>query len=312
MEGKIELLMEEAGCTREQAVQALVASNGDVEEAIKAVARLLRHIVVVKGKFHNPEANQFGLLMLAVNVKTREVLRSRAVVSFNPAVYEADLEKDWFDFERHLFSCRLWEGSLQTESLEVERALSERFGSLEDDALRSLGGDEAPAPTADVSAALKVVLGTTARLKLKKDVIDVGRFKSLEAAPSRSNSRAKAPAKAAEDPLVLKISLEQDPVGIAASELRAGDMVSARIVDGRDIAQYLAKLFGAFSETGPVPVLAPVEAVESGPEGLLARVRFAAGVCGDAVVPIDSRLKVVRVVVRNRESHSWWRRFFKT
>lgn len=310
---KILLLMEETGCDRAQAEQALESAHFEVGEALKVVARQLRHIVVVKGKFAHPEANQFGLLMVVVNSKTHEVLRSRAVVSFNPAVYEPGLDKDWFEFERQLYGCRLWDGSLQMESLEVERALTERFRALEGFALEALSRDDTPAPMADVSGALKEVFNATVRLKLKKDVRDLGQFRSLDASgPSRSASRSSKPARANEDPLVLKIALEQDDGGISARELRAGDMVSARIVDARDIAQYLAKLFGAHSDSGPMPVLVPVEAVESGPEGLLARVRFAAGVCGDALVPSDSRLKIVRIAVRNQESHSWWRRFFKT
>lgn len=310
---KIALLMEETGCDRGEAEAALLENHDDVHEALKAVARLQRHIVVIKGKFAHPEANQFGLLMVVVNAKTREIMRSRAVVSFNPAVYEAALEKDWFEFERQLYSCRLWEGSLQVESLEVERSLADRFRALDAFALETLGRDESPAPTADVSGALKEVFGATVRLKLQKDVLDLGRFRSLEAAPARSSARAsRSPARQSEDPLVLRIELEEDPSGMAARELRAGDMVSARIVDSRDIAQYLAKLFGAHSEQGPVPMLAPVEAVESGEEGLLARVRFAAGVCGDALIPQEARLKIVRIAVRNQERHSWWRRFFKT
>lgn len=311
---KIQLLMEETGCDRLQAEQALETTREELGEALKLVSRQLRHIVVVKGKFSNPEASQFGLLMVVVNAKTREILRSRAVVSFNPAVYEADLAKDWFEFERSLYGCRLWDGSLQMESLEVERSLAERFRALDGFALEALARDDSPAPSADVSACLKEVFGTTVRLKLTKDVRDLAQFRALDASGTARTKgrRASRPAVSSEDPLVLKISLEEDGAGIAARDLRAGDMVSARIIDARDIAQYLAKLFGAHSDQGPMPVLVPVEAVESGPDGLLARVRFAAGVCGDAAVPVGARIKIVRIAVRNQESHSWWRRFFKT
>ena len=91
--------------------------------------------------------------------------------------------------------------------------------------------------------------------------------------------------------LVLKVTLESDPSGMPAAELRAGDVVAATISDKRDIAKYLAKFFGGHSDHGPVPIPAPVEAIEAAPtpasgepQALLVRVRFSAGVCGDAEV----------------------------
>lgn len=109
----------------------------------------------------------------------------------------------------------------------------------------------------------------------------------------------------------MKISLEEDPEGIAASELHAGDLVSAKIVDGRDIAQYLARLFGGLTAQGPVAIEAPVEAIESVDGGVLVRARFAVGVAGDGVVPRDRRLKAVRGAAHGRGDGSWWKRFFK-
>lgn len=312
-EEKITLLMEETGCDRAQAELALRMSGDEVAEAVKTIARLLRHIVVLKGKFIDSEGEQFGLVMVIINVKSGEILRSRAVLSFNPAVYEVPLEKDWFEFEKHLYGCRLWEGSLQTESLEIEKALSEHFRAQPPAAIHALGREDAGDAGPEIAGLLRELFGATGlKLRLKKDILDMGQFQSLSASPLPARSGARVRPPKGEEMLVLKVSLEPDEYGgILARELRAGDMVSARIIDPRDIAQYLARLFGAYTKTGLVPVLAPVEAVESGPEGLLARVRFSVGVCGDAVVDPDVRIKVVRIAVRNSERHSWWRRFFK-
>ena len=116
----------------------------------------------------------------------------------------------------------------------------------------------------------------------------------------------------ADEPLLLKITLEQDPAGVLAADLRAGDIVSAQISDPRDIAQYLAKLLGGYSQEGPLAIAAPVEAVEahSADATALIRVRFAVGVCGDAEARQDSRMKVVRNPHQEGEGLSWSRRFF--
>lgn len=307
---KIALLMEETGCDQDQARQALEQCGYQLSEAVKTLARLLRHIVVLKAKFAYPELDQFGLFMVVLNVKTGALLRAPAVLSFNPAVYAVSLDEDWFEFEKRLYGCRLWEGSVQAESLEIERALADHFRREEAAVLAAQVHEDAPDLTGELSGLLRRLFKTDrVPLKLRKDVLDLGQFQSLSQKPQRP--REKRPSAPAEDQLVLKIELEQERAGMSAREMRAGDMVSARVVDSRDIGQYLAKLFGGYSDAGPVPILAPVEAVESEGDQVLVRVRFSAGVCGDAKAPLDSRLKVVRIAVRNQETHSWWRRFFK-
>ncbi len=314
MKDKIELLMEETGCDRGEAELALEMCGFEVEEAVRQIPRLLNDICALKGKFVRPSVNQHGLFLVVLNLKSRKVLRARAVMSYDPAVCAVELDEDWFAFEKHLYGCRLWDGSLPAESLEVEQRLAAHFRAVEPavfDALRA-------ADSEDAAAGLVAPLRAHFRdpglsLRLKKDILDLGQFQSLRKVPAPAARRGKpvSGAPPEEDLLILKIALEEDPEGTPASELHAGDMVFARIVDGRDIAQYLARLFGGLTASGPVPIEAPVEAVESDAKGTLARVRFAVGVAGDATVPAERKLKAARGGAPGRDDGSWWKRFFK-
>jgi hypothetical protein len=314
MKDKIELLMEETGCDRGEAELALEMCGYEVEEAVRQIPRLLRDICALKAKFVLPQANQHGLALVVLNLKSRKVLRSRAVLSYDPAVCAIGLEEEWFAFEKHLYGCRLWDGSLPSESLEVEQRLIAHFRAAPPevfDRLREM-------PSADAAEMLAAPLRGYFRdpglsLRLKKDILDLGQFQSLRKAPAPAARRDKPSPRTPppEDLLVLKIALEEDPDGVAASELHAGDLVSARIVDGRDIAQYLARLFGGLTAQGPMPIEAPVEAIESVEGGVLVRARFAVGVAGDGVVPGDRRLRAARGGGHGRGDGSWWRRFFK-
>ena len=314
MKDKIELLMEETGCDRGEAELALEMCGYEVEEAVRRIPRLLRDICALKGKFLLPSKNQHGLALVILNLKSRKVLRARAVMSFDPAVCAISLEEDWFAFEKHLYGCRLWDGSLPAESLEVEQHLTAHFRATPAETFERLR--EAPSEAAgdEFVAPLRALFRDSGlSLRLKKDILDLGQFQSLRKAPAPAARRDKPVPRAAlaEDLLVLRIALEEDPEGVPASELRAGDMVSARIVDGRDIAKYLARLFGGLTASGPVPIEAPVEAIESGPDGVLVRARFAVGVAGDGLVPADCRLKVTRGTEPDQGDGKWWRRFFK-
>ncbi|HAM35229.1 MAG TPA: hypothetical protein DEB40_13950 [Elusimicrobia bacterium] len=322
---KIALLMEETGCDKGEAELALEMCGYVVEEAVKAIPRLHKSIVVLKGRLIHPERNLFGLLLVVLNVKSRSVLRTRAVLSYNPAVCAVSLDKDWFEFEKFLYGCRLWEGSLPAESLEIEHAVAAHLRAAD------AGVFDAQLSGADsVQADLGAMLGRLLRsgglaLRLKKDVLDLGQFHSLKAAaPSgRAEASSRAVVRGRPKPdeiLILRVALEEDAAGVPAEQLRAGDLVAARITDNRDIAKYLAKLFGGHSDQGPLPIMVPVEAIEagcaqagaSGPGagGLLVRVRFSAGVCGDAEAPAGSLLRVERNLASAPEKVSWWRKFF--
>ena len=314
MKDKIELLMEETGCDRGEAELALEMCGYEVEEAVRQIPRLLNDICALKGKFVRPTHNQHGLFLVVLNLKSRKVLRARAVMSYDPAVCAVELDADWFAFEKHLYGCRLWDGSLPAESLEVEQRLAAHFRAAEPavfDRLRSAIAEEA---TAELAAPLRAHFrDQSLSLRAKKDILDLGQFQSLRKVPAPAARRGKPDSGVPpeEDLLVLKITLEEDPEGLPAAELRAGDLVFARIVDGRDIAQYLARLFGGLTSSGPVPIEVPVEAIESSPAGTLARVRFAVGVAGDAVVTGGKLLKAARGAAHGRGDGSWWRRFFK-
>ncbi len=323
---KIALLMEETGCDQGEAELALEMCGYVVEEAVKAIPRMHKNIVVFKGKIVQPEQNLFGLLLVILNVKSRAVLRTRAVVSYNPAVCAVSLEKDWFEFEKYLYGCRLWEGSLPTESLEIEQAVAGRLRSGAESGLfdaQPSGTDKVPSELTGVLE--KVLRSGRLELRLKKDILDLGQFHSLRA-PSGSGERQPAKVGASwragggpqpDELLVLKVALESDPAGMPAIELRAGDLVAATITDNRDIAKYLAKFFGGHSDQGPVSIPVPVEAIESAsasaagePQALLVRVRFSAGVCGDAEVASQACLRSIRRAPGMPEKISWWQRFF--
>jgi hypothetical protein len=314
MQDKIELLMEETGCERGEAELALEMCGYEVEEAVRQIPRLLRDICALKGKFVIPEANQHGLALVVLNLKSRKVLRARAVLSYDPAVCAIGLDEEWFAFEKHLYGCRLWDGSMPSESLEVEQTLSAHFRAASLDVFDRLR----EMPSAEAAELLAAPLRAHFRdpglsLRLKKDILDLGQFQSLRKAPAPSARRDKPAPRTPppEDLLVLKISLEEDAEGVPASELHAGDLVSARIVDGRDIAQYLARLFGGLTAQGTIPIEAPVEAIESVEGGVLVRARFAVGVAGDGVVPGERRVRAARGGSHGRGDGSWWRRFFK-
>ncbi|HAH08114.1 MAG TPA: hypothetical protein DCM05_16580 [Elusimicrobia bacterium] len=319
MKDKVELLMEETACDRETAELALQLCSYDLETAVQTVPRLFQDIRVIKGRLRCEGEPLYGLWLAILNLRDRSLLRARAVVSCNPAVFASELDQHWFDFEGRIYACRLWAGTLQDVSQEAEKLLESFFNSAGAAAFYEEKARLGPKEWGQLKELLSRRLGEL-DIQASPEVLDMGQFQEVRPlpasdpgaprearAPQTRRRTGERPARSStRGPLVLRIALEPSPAGLAAGELRAGDVVFATITDPRDVAQYLAKLLGTRVEDGAPSIPAPVEALERGQSDVLVRVRFSAGLCGDVSVPPDIRLKVSRRPSRM----PWWKKIF--
>ncbi len=302
VEDKIHLLMEETGCDQGEAELALASAGYDLEKAVRTIAGLLRHIVVLKGKFQAPARNLYGLVVLIADTRRGALLRIRAVVSYNPALFETALEGDWYDVERILYAYRLGEGTLQQVSQDLEKLLGDRWSGAEGVRFHVWLRDGETQRIVESGERLVSAYfsGESVSLALVREELNLDQYRRVR----REDLPAAAPsAGGAGESLALKVSLEEDPAGLPAREVVPGDGVRALLTDERDIAQYLSKLLGGRSSEGVKALPAPVESVTSEGEGLRFQVRLSGSVLGLARVKPDARLRVDR-----REAESWWRR----
>jgi hypothetical protein len=183
MKDKIELLMEETGCDRETAELTLQLCSYDLETAVQTVPRLFQDIRVIKGRLKCAGDPLFGLWLAILNLRDRSLLRARAVVSCNPAVYASELDQHWFDFEGHIYACRLWAGTLQDVSQEAEKLLESFFNSpgafaFYDEKAR-LGSKE----WGQLKALLAGRLGEV-EIQASPEVLDMGQFQEVRPLPA--------------------------------------------------------------------------------------------------------------------------------
>lgn len=306
---KIRLLMEEASCDRAEAELAMSLAGFDLEKAIRTIGTLLRHIIVVKGKIVDAQQNLYGLILLIADTRRDQFIRARAVVSYNPALYETPLEKHWYEFERDIYASRLGEGALQQVSQDLERLFLE--------GLEARRGDFFPAVKSPTGTNLASVLDAAMGQSFPRgvssayapEVIDWNQFRRF---PFKGEERtANAPAElpegiGTEGTLRIQMDLREDTDGRPLKEVRVGDRVQVVLTDNRDIAHYIAKLFGLMNENGPRPLEAPVETLQQDGGRVRLHVRLSAGILGFAEAP-----ETLCVGVRPRETDPWWRRMFQ-
>ena len=325
---KIQLLMEEASCDRAEAELAMSLVGFDLEKAIRTIGTLLRHIVVVKGKFVETDQNLHGLLLLIADTRRNQFIRARAVVSYNPALYETSLSQHWYDFERCIYAARLGEGALQQVSQDLERSFIDQLEAGRDAVISALKSPDQKDLPSLLNDGLAPSFPRGVQSVFVPELIDWNQFRRF---PIRGEDRAPSPrplvktgAAAAGEPdgpapahetgedarphgpgetLRIQMELVPDEQGQPVGEVRVGDRLFVCLTDGRDIAHYVAKLFGAMNENGPHPFEAPVETIQK--EGGRTRlfVRLSAGILGWADAPDAFRARVLP-----REPDRWWRR----
>lgn len=307
---KIRLLMEEASCDRAEAELAMSLAGFDLEKAIRTIGTLLRHIVVVKGKFVDVHQNLYGLLLLIADTKRDQFIRVRAVVSYNPALFESPLGDHWYDFERDIYAARLGEGALQQASQDLERSFLENLESRRNDFFPALTSPSGTNLAAVLDAAMGRSFPRGVTSAYVPEVIDWNQFRRF---PIKGEERlpvvpepGSGVVAAGEETLRIQMEIQGDPEGRPLKEIRQGDHVAVILSDNRDIAHYIAKLFGLLNEAGPRPLEAPVETVQQNDGRVRLHVRLSAGILGVAEAPSG-----VCVRIRPRETDPWWRRWIQ-
>ena len=305
VQDKIHLLMEETGCDPGEAELALASAGYDLEKAVRTIARLLRHIVALKGKFQAPASNLYGLVVLIADTRRSRLLRIRSVVSYNPSLYETVLDGDWYDVERSLYAFRLSEGALQQVSQGLERLLEDRWGGAEGERFHQWLLEKQTERIRENAERLvsSHFSGEAVTMTLVREELNLDQYRRVRREEGASAPPSPPSTGGAGESLALKVALEEVDDGVYARDIAPGDVVRALLTDERDIAQYVSKLLGGRSAEGLKSLPAPVEGITTDGEELRLQIRLSGSILGLARVRPETRLKVER-----REGDSWWRR----
>ena len=298
MKDKIQLVREETGCDEEQAKLILESTHNDVSKAIRIINTLLKHIVAIKGRFRCEKINIYGLFLLITDIRQRALVRVGALVTYNPGVYENDLGTNWHDFERQLYALKLGEGSIQDLTQNLQHCLQTRLARDENKTffqyLRNLDSREVETT---LLSEIKMVTGDQeVILSTSLEQLNLAQFKELRKDPEDGMDESSYERERKKDSTItLKIELVLDSLkGIAAVNLRKGNLVSAKIVDIRDIARYLSKLLGGEQQDEIVPLVVPVDNVEIREQQVIIKTTFSPRIIGKAILSQEDRVEIIK------------------
>jgi hypothetical protein len=292
---QIQLLIAETGCEQSEAELALSLSGGNIEKAITKLGVLLKYITAFKIKLILPLENIYGLMQIAVNMKTAEILRSSAVLSHNPSIYEISSQQDWFSFEKAIFSARLDSGAMEIYTQSVE----ENFLKYIKIAVKELP----QISSAQINETIKnFFLPKLAEIKTISEELSVSQFKKLPGFDSLKRDKTFT----GYDLGFVHLDAEilEDKNGKPADKISEGDAVLSLITDQRDIAHYIANLIGAKKGANMIPFASSVKKVLTAEDGMCEiHLIFAPSITGIVKIKNDKLLKVLE-----SKNRPWWRK----
>lgn len=308
---KKQLVIEETGCDAEQASVVLESTGLDVGKAIKVINSLRQHIIIIKGKFKAETHNIYGLLIVIADIKVNRIVRLANIVTCNPSVYQTSLKIPWHEFEKTLYALRLADGSLQETTQKLQEQLrnvvfSDKnnvfFSMLEQKNRDSLGKI--------FMKEVKTIMPDDAIVFHEElEEINLLQFKELRGETDGLESYTPFPAIVEREEqnslLILEIELMKGVGGInkPAKDAVPGELVWAKIIDQRDIAQYVSRLLGCKvkkdNREEAIPLAVPIEAIHDGK----LQVRFGPGILGQTTMQSQEFIDIIADV--NRFGRFW-------
>jgi hypothetical protein len=299
MDEKILLLMEETNCDQAEAELAMELANYDLEKAVKTIRSILRNIIVTKGKFIITGKNIYGLFIMILDKRFQSVIRLRCVTSYNPMIYEYDLDTEWDQVERLIYRCRLIEGSILSFARNVEDHFNRTIDLNKDKFFKALNAKNFPRIKELFTD--NFPLGVP-EILLATEEINLAAYQdgSNKAEPEKMTDISSTHMELTK--IVLEVSLSEDRNGKKASSLSKGDIVLAQITDSREIAKYLTRLL---CSKAPNFLPVSIEEIKAEDSEIEVSLHFTPRIVGSARLKANTRVKVLKEV-----SNPWWRRIF--
>jgi hypothetical protein len=280
----IKLLMEETGCEEPQAELALNLSDNNLEKAISTIGFLLKFIKIFKIKLIFLKENIYGLVQIAINIKTSDVVRFSIAFSQNPAIYEIPENIDWFSFEKAIFSARLENGSLEKYTQNIE----EKFKLYSQQAIKEIifvSSDE-------ISAIIKAFFSPIdIDIKILEEELNLTQFKKFPDKNLKNNGTSFTDYDIGF--VKLEAQILEDINGKHIKEVQEGDTLFSLIIDKRDITHYLVHLIGGKENGILSPIPATVQKICYKDGSYEVHLCYAPSITGLATVQRDSKLKIL-------------------
>ncbi len=315
MEEKIKQLMSETGADRHTVEMILDFTGGDIDGARKIFQAMPKDYLALKIRYMGHRTHNYGVILIVINIKTREIEEVELIVSKEIKASEVDTN---LKFEKFRDAIREYIKMGSVNLIMIDR-LKEGIKSVEfkEAIFRNLTPDGV-ININDLKIILselmfKVLTDSNVAIKIDQEKIDIFRYtrklkKDVSQQEEKSGEIIEGEKEEEKEKverkqeveirsislIILKIEPVLSPVkGVSITELHPGDEIMVRIIDERDVGDYLATLLGGKVGGDRVPIPATVKEMEKSAEteNVMLLVEFGPGIAGRCFVPPEIKVQ---------------------
>lgn len=316
MDQKVKDLMYATGVDEKLATMLVEFTGGDVEGGKKIIRSMPKDYVALKIRYMGYKTHKYGLILIILNVRAKEIEDIYVTVDNNIEASQMETSLKFEDFREaivHYINSKNIDLELMgriRETINKEDFREKIFLKLLNDNHFNIGQLKL-----DFSEMFfKIITEPNCAVKIEEEEIDLFRlykskksyFSEGEGAPGAetegaAGEKAEGGADKKEEVHIRNISLvllKIEPVlspikGTPVNELQTGDQIMVKIIDEREIGNYLGDLLGGRVNNSIVPIPATIMEMQwqEETENVMIMVQFGPGIAGRMFVPPEIKIE---------------------
>lgn len=314
MENKAKELMYATGADEKLAEMLIKFTGGDVEGAKKIIQAMPKDYLALKIKYMGHKTHRYGIILIVLNMRAKTIEDVYTIVDNKLIASQLDSTLPFEAFKLSIINYI----KKNDPNLEMMGRLRDAINNTEiKDQIFSnlLKEDKFDAEKLKVifsELIFKVLTESNSAIKIEQEEVDLFRIhRSItpdESSDENKDEKIEVESTDNSDNAVKEeihirnislVLLKTEPVlspvrGTLLSELQLGDEIMVKIVDEREIGEYLADLLKAKKDNNVIPIPATIKDIKKQDEtgNMMILVQFGPGIAGKMYVPADIKIEV--------------------
>ncbi len=314
MDSNVKELIYSSGADEKLSSLLIEFTGGDVEGAKKIIEAMPKDYIAVKVRYMAHKAHCYGVLLLVVDLKHQSIENISLVANNNKAASQIDNTLKYSKFKEKITDyIRKTGNDMDTmsrlrEAINVEDFSGMMFSKFKDnkfdkEQLKVVFSELFSRVLADQNCAVKIETEEVDIFSVHKSDNSYNVNKSQRLLDNEKEEDQNESQKARKEEVqirnislvILKIEPVVAPVmGVPALDLQPGDDILVKIIDEREIGDYLTKLLGGKENGELVPIHAAIKEISKKEdiESLMIIVEFGPGIAGKMFISPEIKVEV--------------------
>ncbi len=312
LDSKVKELMYSSGVDEYLSTLLVEFTGGDVEGARKIVDAMPKNYIAIKIRFMAHKTHYYGAILIVVDIKNKTFENMFLIADKNTLASQIDNTLRFEEFKEKIIRYlkeqdpdMVVTGRLR-EAIEKNEFKEKVFFRL----VKEDKFDIEELKVVFLELFSRILTEQNCALKIETEGVDLFRiYKSSDkykvqndnAIDNSVGSESSEDRAVREEVHIRNISLvllKAEPVlspvsGIPANDLQVGDAILVKIIDDREIGDYLAKLLNGKDHDQLVPISAIIKEIEKqeDTENLMVRVQFGPGIAGRMIITPEVKIE---------------------